>query len=363
MQAASIGWGSWSPSPASGLPSTRATYGRNSWITTAALTPGGHRPERVTRVGGEMPGGRSRHSRRAIPRLDPPDHPTTRPPRGVPPTQALDRRITAPESRGPIGCLRPGQSHAVLTGGATCPRTRGNFTGQHGNLASPGATAVETWGAVLRARAPWGSRKPLPRGNFRPTTPRSLSVLISSEAAPVSRLGFAAPRQHRLLAPPAHRCQLNVKLGRHVGSSAARRKPLTGPATQHMKIARRKDPGPPFWPAVHPRRARPTIAQARSHFTPRAWSTGGCCSPAARQTCGRPGGASWRQDHAGQPQRSIGRPPTRRSPARSSRLRTHHPPPRPPRPPKLFHPPELLDGNSPARLPHPALPRPTGTPA
>ena len=58
---------------------------------------------------------------------------------------------------------------------------------------------------------------------------------------------------------------------------------------------------------------------------PRAWSTGGCCSPAARQTCGRPGGASWRQDHAGQPQRSIGRPPTRRSPARSSRLRTHHP--------------------------------------
>ena len=50
-------------------------------ISARALTPGGHRPERVTRVGGEMPGGRSRHSRRAIPRLDsttrPPDHPTT----------------------------------------------------------------------------------------------------------------------------------------------------------------------------------------------------------------------------------------------------------------------------------------------
>ena len=155
----------------------------------------------------------------------------------------------------------------MLTGGATCPRTRGNFTGQHGNLASPGATAVETWGAVLRARALGLPEATPPRKFPADHTPVTIRThQLRSGPGVSTRLRRA---ETALLSPPADRCQLNVKLGRHLGSPRHAGNLPTGPATQHMTIARRENPAappfcPPFTRAVLARRS-PRLAP---HFTP-----------------------------------------------------------------------------------------------
>ena len=159
----------------------------------------------------------------------------------------------------------------------------------------------------------------------------------------------------RLLAPPAHRCQLNVKLGRHLGSSAAAGNLPTGAGDPtHEDRPPRRIPAPPFWPAVHPRRARPTIAQARSTFTPGRVNRWGAAHPQPdRLVAARAGPAGDTIMTANRSEASVGHPPGVRPP----RPADHAPTIRSPKPP--FQPAELLDGKftRPASLP--ALPRPT----
>ena len=244
------------------------------------------------------------------------------------------RGATAPRLQ-PSSIVAPGHqphrrsravSHAVLSGRPLALAARGHLHGALEIWPSPGATAVETWGAVLRARARLGApRSHSPAGKF-PANHTSVAIRTHQlRSSPGVRLGFAAPRQQRLLAPPAHRCQLDVELGRHAGHPWRAGNLPTGPAKPtHMTKARARIRCsalvPPFTRAVLARRS-PRLAQP----SPQGGSTGGVLLTRSPTDLWPPGASWWRHDHDGQPQRSIGRPPTRRSPAQAGRPRAHHP--------------------------------------
>jgi hypothetical protein len=190
-----------------------------------SANPGRPRPERATRVGGEMPGGGSRHRGRAIPRGDSLCRPP-RTPRGVPPTQALDRRTTAPESLGPLigSCARVSHTQCSATA-QLAPAPGGNFTGQHGNLTLSRCRRGGNLGrCATRARA-LGLPEATPPRKF-PANHTPVAIRTHQLRSSPRYFDSASPRRDRTVAGPTGSPLLTRRRARQArGSSVARREP------------------------------------------------------------------------------------------------------------------------------------------